>query len=367
MPTRSGLIISHPHQPECDLTDMELWNSLLASTGLQLDANRVRSADDAADVAAARSGAIAVPLVHLRGIAADGEEAAAFLHNLFSNDVKGLPEDAAQWSSFNSPKGRMLASFLLWRADGGYRLALSADLHEAILKKLRMYVLRSKVALKDAEDRALIGVSCETLAECLAKANLPVPAAPMKCSHRNGVSVIRLDAKRAIVDAPVDQVADIWTSLCAQDVTPAGTAAWQWLDVQSGIPLITEATQDAFVAQMLNYEIIGGVNFQKGCYPGQEIVARTQYLGKLKKRMYRLQGPNHTEAAVGDDLFAPSFDDQAIGKIVTVAPAPNGGIEALAVLQIQAADEGKIFLKAPDGVKLRLAALPYPLDVPQAK
>ncbi|QID17952.1 folate-binding protein YgfZ [Nitrogeniibacter mangrovi] len=343
---------------------MEYWNSILAAAGLEHDALSIKSADTAAELAAARSGAIMVPLVHLRGIAAEGEDATDFLHNLFSNDVRKLPDDAAQWTSFNSPKGRMLASMLLWHADGGYRLVMAADVHEGILKKLRMFVLRSKVALQDCgEARALLGVSCDALAECLAKAGLPVPAAPMKCSQRNGISVVRLDARRALVDLPAEQLAEVWARLGEQGVRPAGTAAWHWLDVQCGIPLITQATQDDFVAQMLNYEIIGGVNFKKGCYPGQEIVARTQYLGKLKKRMYRLLGPGNAPAHVGDELFAPAFGDQAVGKLVTVAPAPNGGIEALAVLQIQAADEGQIFLGSLDGTRLRLASLPYPLDV----
>lgn len=343
---------------------MTTWNTLLDGTGLRVDGDRIVSDDASADVTKVRKGAVMVPLVHLRSIAAEGEEVTGFLHNLFSNDVKNLASDSAQWTSFNSPKGRMLASMLLWHADGGFRLALAADLHEGILKKLRMFVLRAKVALKDtAGQRELLGVSSDTLAECLAKANLPVPAAPMKCSQRNGVSVIRLDPKRVIIDAPADALADIWAQLSDQAVAPAGTAAWNWLDVQHGIPLVTQATQDDFVAQMLNYELIGGVSFKKGCYPGQEIVARTQYLGKLKKRMYHLQGPSNTEAKVGDELFAPAFEDQAIGKLVTVAPAANGGVEALAVLQIQAAEEGQIFLGAPDGTKLRLAALPYSLEV----
>jgi len=347
---------------------MTIWNTLLDGTSLRVEGNRIVSDDASADVANVRKGAVMVPLVHLKGIEAQGEEVTDFLHNLFSNDVKKLSADSAQWTSFNSPKGRMLASMLLWHADGGYRLALAADVHEGILKKLRMFVLRAKVALKDGtEDRVLLGVSSDVLAECLAKANLPVPAAPMKCGQRNGVSVIRLDAKRVVIDAPADAVADIWSQLQAQSVAPAGTAAWNWLDVQNGIPLVTEATQDDFVAQMLNYELIGGVSFKKGCYPGQEIVARTQYLGKLKKRMYHLQGPGNTDAKVGDELFAPAFEDQAIGKLVTVAPAPNGGVEALAVLQIQAAEEGQIFLGSPAGTKLRLAALPYSLDAAQGQ
>jgi len=345
---------------------MTYLNTLLDGTGLRVDGNRILCDDASTDVSHARKGAVMVPLVHLRSICAQGEDATDFLHNLFSNDVKKLSPDSAQWTSFNSPKGRMLASMLLWHADGGYRLALAADLHETILKKLRMFVLRAKVTLSDAgQERALLGVSSDSLAECLAGANLPVPAAPMKCSQRNGVSVIRLDPKRVVIDAPISAMQDIWTQLAAREVMPASTAAWNWLDVQNGIPLVTEATHDDFVAQMLNYELIGGVSFKKGCYPGQEIVARTQYLGKLKKRMYHVQGPNNTEAKVGDELFAPAFDDQAIGKLITVAPAPNGGVEALAVLQIQAAEEGQIHLGSPGGIKLRLASLPYSLDTPQ--
>ena len=225
---------------------MTIWNTLLDGTSLRVEGNRIVSDDASADVANVRKGAVMVPLMHLKSIEAQGEEVTDFLHNLFSNDVKKLPADSAQWTSFNSPKGRMLASMLLWHADGGYRLALAADVHEGILKKLRMFVLRAKVALKDGtEDRVLLGVSSDVLAECLAKANLPVPAAPMKCSQRNGVSVIRLDAKRVVIDAPTDAVADIWSQLQAQSVAPAGTAAWNWLDVQNGIPLVTEATRRA--------------------------------------------------------------------------------------------------------------------------
>ncbi|MCB1962463.1 MAG: folate-binding protein YgfZ [Rhodocyclaceae bacterium] len=347
---------------------MTHWTPILADTPLTLAADAtVLAADATRDVAQARDGAVMVPLTHLRSISATGEDAAGYLHNLLSNDVKKLPDDAAQWTSFNSPKGRMLASMLLWHIDGGYRLTLAADVHAAMLRKLSMFVLRSKVKLADGgATRALLGVSCPTLSDCLGGAKLPVPAAPMRAATRDDVCVIRLDPTRAVIDAPADAMAAIWQALAARDVAPAGTAAWQWLDVQAGIPLITERTQDAFVAQMLNYELIGGVNFKKGCYPGQEIVARTQYLGKLKKRMYRVLAPSNTAPAVGDELYSPAFDDQSVGKLVTVAPSPTGGFEALAVMQMQAADSGQLHLGAPDGAPLRLASLPYALDVPAA-
>ncbi|MFV0664159.1 YgfZ/GcvT domain-containing protein [Denitromonas sp.] len=343
---------------------MDHWTSLLASTDLHLDGDIVTSAKASADVVRARDGDIMVPLTHLGVIDAVGDDATVFLHNLFSNDVKKLGHDAAHWTSFNSPKGRMLASMLLWHGEAGYRLALSADLHPALLKKLSMYVLRSKVKLSDGRStRALIGLSSMMLSERLGAARLPVPAAPLRTSTRDGVTVIRLDTRRAIIDAPVERLAEVWDALAAIDVAPATTLAWQWLDVQAGIPMVTQQTQDDFVAQMLNYELIGGVNFQKGCYPGQEIVARTQYLGKLKKRMYRLTAPASATPATGDELYAPAFENQSVGKLVTVVPSPNGGFEALAVLQMQAADAGEIHLRATDGPKLRVATLPYALEV----
>ena len=133
---------------------MHLWNQILANTGLRLDGDSVVADNPVVDVTHARDGAVMVPLVHLNAIAAVGEDAPAFLHNLFSNDVKKLPADSAQWTSFNSPKGRMLASILLWHADGGFRLAVSTDLHAAMLRRLSMYVLRAKVKLADGRRSA---------------------------------------------------------------------------------------------------------------------------------------------------------------------------------------------------------------------
>ena len=346
---------------------MDLWTQLLSPAGLSLEGDRVTGAKPAVDIVRARDCDIMVPMTHLGLIDAVGEDATGFLHNLFSNDVKKLGADAAHWTSFNSPKGRMLASILLWHGAEGYRLALSADVHPEMLKKLSMYVLRSKVKLADSSAaRAVLGLSSKTLSERLGAAKLPVPAAPMRASTRDGVTVIRLDARRALIDAPAEKMADLWAVLLDGGVAPACTQAWQWLDIQAGIPVITKATQDDFVAQMINYELIGGVNFHKGCYPGQEIVARTQYLGKLKKRMYRVTAPSNATPGVGDELFAPGFDDQSVGKLVTVTPSPNGGFEALAVIRMQAAEGGVIHLGTPKGPALRLATLPYALEAPAA-
>ncbi len=305
---------------------------------------------------------IAVPLLHLGVIRSHGEDSAPFLHNLFSNDVKKLAADAAQWNSFNTPKGRMLASFLIWPEDGGHRIVLSADILPTMLKKLSMYVLRSKVKLDDAgTDTVLIGVSGKQAGALLATAGMNPVAERMHYSAADDWRCIRLDDANFMLAVKMTSAARVYQSLLDAGATKAGTSAWQLAMIRAGLPLITAATQEEFVAQMLNYELIGGVSFNKGCYPGQEIVARTQYLGKLKKRMYRVHVPVEVAPAPGADLFTPEFGDQSAGKLVNVAPSPDGGFEALAVMQMSSAEAGEIHIGSPSGPLLRLLALPYPL------
>ncbi len=342
------------------------WTAFLATQGARIDDSGARVALPPADGAAT----VLVPLLHLGLIHSQGAESAPFLHNLFSNDVKKLAPEAAQWNSFNSPKGRMLASFLLWGTPEAHWLAMSADLQPALLKKLSMYVLRSKVKLQDAgTDHALLGLAGPEAAERLSQAGLPVPDAPMQRVAHGGGNVIRLDARHFVLAFPVAEAIAIFNALQQAGAHPAGTDAWQLAMIRAGLPLVTTATQEEFVAQMLNYELIGGVSFNKGCYPGQEIVARTRYLGKLKKRMYRvhIDGASAPAPTPGADLYAPDFGDQSAGKLVNVAPCPEGGFEALAVLQMSSAEAGEVHLASPDGPRLRLLELPYALNAEAAR
>lgn len=338
------------------------WTDYLARSGATFVDHGIRF--DHIEPPETDADVLAVPLVHLGVMRTLGEDSAAYLHNLFSNDVKKLGAAAAQWNSFNTPKGRMLASLLMWSEADGHRIVVSADILPAVLKKLSMYVLRSKVKLDDAsDDIALIGVSGENARQALQAAGIDVPAADMQQTSRDGVRCIRLNASNHVVAVSADKAAAIHQAVLAAGARSAGTSAWQLAMIRAGLPLITAATQEAFVAQMLNYEVIGGVSFNKGCYPGQEIVARTQYLGKLKKRMYRvhLHGDTTPPPAPGSDLFTPAFGDQSAGKLVNVAPAPDGGFEALAVLQSSCADSGDIHLGGPDGPMLAMLELPYSL------
>ncbi len=279
-------------------------------------------------------------------IRASGEEAAGFLHNLLTNDINHLAEGTAHHAGLCTPKGRLLATFLIWREGGDYYLQLSADILPAILKKLSMYVLRSKVRLADVTaERALIGVVGAPLG----------PAEAMRTAPCEGGSAIRLDADRVVLAVPAGAT--------PAGLPPAGAlAGWHLAEIEHGMPRITAATQELFTPQMANYELpaVGGVSFQKGCYPGQEVVARTQYLGKVKRRMYRAK----LESLVppGTEVFSPEAGDQHCGAVVLSAPAPAGGCECLLVVQSSAAEAGEVHVGSPSGPRAEILPLPYAVD-----
>lgn len=289
-------------------------------------------------------------------IRASGEDAAGFLHNLLTNDIQHLAADGARNAGLCTAKGRMIASFLIWREGNDYLLQLSADILPGILKKLSMYVLRSKVKLADlSAERVLIGVS-GTQAEALVGQFATMTTAPFE-----GGAAIRLDAQRYVLAVPADQSAAVISRL-AEKAQPADLAAWHRGEIEQGIPRIVAATQEAFVPQMVNYETaaVGGVSFQKGCYPGQEVVARTHYLGKVKRRMFRAK--LDTAFPPGTDVFTPETGDQHCGALVLTAPSPEGGFECLLVVQSSGAAAGEVHVGKPDGPRLQLLPLPYTVE-----
>ena len=316
-----------------------LWRSFLESCeAVFADASPelLHFGDAADELKTAQQRTVLVPLTHLGLIEARGDDAKSFLHSQFTSDVNHLAADAAQHSAWCTAKGRMQASFLLWRQEESYQLVLATDLQEAVQKRLQMFVLRAKVKLASLnEETILLGLAGPQAAEALADAALPCPAEPMRTVGAAGVTVLRLDARRFVVAAPQAAMAALWQKLTVK-ARPAGLPVWRWLDIQAGLPLVTAATREEFVPQMADFEKIGGVSFHKGCYPGQEIVARTQYLGKVKRHLYRLTSGELLQA--GADLHSPDNPDQTCGKVVSAAPAPEGGFIALAVVQANFAD-----------------------------
>lgn len=339
----------------------------LITKSLQTMANNWLQSLDTADATSgldATHTTTITPLAHLGLIAVRGDDAASFLHNLLTNDVTGLGANDVRRAGFCTPKGRMLADFLVWRDVDGVILQLSADLLPPLLKKLSMYVLRAKAKLSDAsESMARIGLAGPQAHALLAQQGLPQPT-PLQQQAFDGGTVIGLDAQRFEIVIAADKVAALWSALRAGGAQPAGIDTWHSLDVAAGIPLITAATSEEFIPQMVNFELIGGVGFKKGCYPGQEIVARTQYLGKIKRRMYRAH-VDGTAAAAGTQVYSTETGDQSCGMVVTSAAVP-GGFDLLLVAQSSAAATGELCLGAPPGAPnsaaLRLLTLPYAVD-----
>ncbi len=296
----------------------------------------------------------------------DGADAASFLQGQLSSDVRALVPGALQLSSYNSPKGRMLASLVLARpaADGSYLAVLAADLAVGIGKRLSMFVLRARVSVGTGDlGRTLLGVTGTGCRAAVAAA-LGVDLAPGFAQQDDDRVTMALPDGRILVELTHAHAPDIGEALAlhARHETSEG---WSRAGVEAGVPLVTAATSDRFVPQALNWDALGGIGFQKGCYPGQEIVARMQYLGRLKERLYAFTATGAPPPA-GARLFAAAFDDQACGTVVNSAALSAGGALLLAVVQRVAAEEDIVHVGAPDGPALTRRALPYPVPEPAA-
>jgi len=337
---------------------IEPWKTFLQSQGALFENDVVLNYGDASlERSAAASGTIVADLSQLGVIAFRGEETATFLQGQLTNDVRTLHADAAQWSAYCNPKGRLLGNFLMWRQSEDYCLQLSAEILASVQKRLSMFIMRAKVQARDASDETVRLVVAGKQAVAAVTATMGgVPEAAMRSIAAEAGQVIRVGDDKFVLSIAPARAEAVWQVL-RESATPVGAPVWDWLRLNAGIPMIVAATQELFVPQMVNLEVIGGVNFQKGCYPGQEIVARSQYLGKLKRRMFLAHV--EAEAAPGDSLYSADFEGQVTGTVVNAAPAPTGGFDVLAVVQVESANTQTLHLKAADGAALSLKPLPY--------
>jgi hypothetical protein len=295
-------------------------------------------------------------LTHLGLIRAQGDDAAKFLHGQLTNDFSLLGLSEARLAGFCNAKGRLQASvigFKLGPAD--ILLLCSQDLLAATLKRLGMFVMRAKLQLTDASnDFVVFGLVGDAVAN--AAKNIAGYAYSVWAKHEflNG-SLVNLypadGTARALWVAPVGAAAPAGDTLTAE--------LWAWGEVRSGIVTVTQPIFEALVPQMLNYESVGGVNFKKGCYPGQEVVARSQFRGTLKRRAYLAHAAESLHA--GDELFLQPDASQPCGLVVQSANAPSGGCDAIVSMQISAFEAGQVHARSPQGPQLTLSAAPYPL------
>jgi folate-binding protein YgfZ len=299
-------------------------------------------------------------------IAAEGADAVQFLHSQLTNDIKSLSENHACLAGYCSTKGRLLATLLVWKTakttEETVFLELPAELQESFQKRLQVYVMRSKVTLSHITgSTALLGILGNAAALQLAEWFPSLPTTPYESVHNEAGILIRLaDAQ----DMPRyqwvmnQQVCEqIWPTL-SEKLPILPEHIWSLSEIHAGIPHILLATQEKFVPQMVNYELIGGVNFKKGCYPGQEIVARSQYLGKQKRRMVLAQIDNAI-VQEGTEIFAIDDESQPCGMIVNAQPNEFDGSDCLVEIKTISMNDGVVRLRS--GEVCRWLDMPYSL------
>lgn len=342
------------------------WSIHLQKLGGHItESNAVQFMEPRDEVRSATNGNVLAILDHLAVIRVNGEDSEVFLQGQFSNDIKQLTLTHAQLSSWCSPKGRVLTQLLVVRQQSAYLLILPRAVLDSTLKRLRMFVLRSRVTLEDASGSLICLGSAGTASSAHINqlyTNSPTPDYAVQIS--GDVCIVRIPGitTRYLLIAPPDTFIAQWSKLSnAQVIT--GNTPWQWLDVQAGLPTVLPGVVDEFVPQMLNLELLGAVNFKKGCYPGQEIVARTHYLGKVKRRLYKAHINQTNTLPIGQDIYHSGENEQSIGKIVSAQPAPHGGMDVLAVIQREAAESGKLQIGPSLEQQLQLQPLPYSLDL----
>lgn len=342
------------------------WYSFLEQAGAHIADGAVRDFGGAAhERKAVGTEALLADLSHFTPIRIHGADAEKFLQGQLTSDVRLLDDKRSQLAAYCSPKGRALAVTRLFRSGERYHCALPAALVEPSLNRLRKYVLMSKVVFEVADGEVHIGYADpHGDARLHAALGAAPPTEPEAVIHVDEVSVVRVRdaAARYELFGPVARMRELWQRLAAH-ATPAGAGAWEALEIAAGLPCVYPETADAFVPQMLNLDLLGGISFKKGCYTGQEVVARTHYLGKLKRRMYRLHCADAVPPAPGTPLFGSALRaDESAGSVVRAAAAA-GGSTLLAVLQMDAVD-GELRLGELGGPRCDVVPLPYPLDAP---
>ncbi|MCC2974402.1 folate-binding protein YgfZ [Massilia sp. IC2-476] len=348
---------------------MSNWTDTLSSMGARFHIDEAAQVEDfgRALTAAELADGFVAPVTDLGIIAVAGDDAASFLHNQLTNDVEHLGLGEARLAGYCTPKGRLQATFLYWRDADAVYLQLPRTIQPPLQKRLTMFVLRAKAKLRDATDEApfaaVLGIGGGKGETALRRHVAQLPdAAYGKVDGQSG-TVIRLadvfGAPRYLWLTDAETATAALPGL-AGELALGGNQAWQLASIHAGVPQVTAATQEQFVPQMVNLELLGGVNFKKGCYPGQEIVARSQYLGKLKRRT-ALATVANPAARAGDEVFSMLDPGQPCGMVVNAAANGLGGADLLVEMKLDALGED-VRHGAAGGPQLSFQHMPYHLD-----
>lgn len=341
------------------------WEKFLVSNNAIIENNSVKSFGLSVDEEqAAYSNFVLADLSHYTLIEASGDDVIEFLQGQFSNDIKLVTEELGQLSAYCNPKGRILANFRIFKRNDHYFLRLHSDIAEATLKRLRMFIMRSKVELQNSSDTlSRIGIAGINATSALSEIFSELPKNTDESLTENELTIIKLAGilPRYEIHGPLEKIKELWEKSQTEG-TPVGENSWNLLTIRAGIPEIVAETVEAFVPQMVNLQAINGLSFTKGCYPGQEVVARMHYLGKLKRRLFICSAETDTLPISGTPIMVHDENEQKVGQIVSASWTSKNTIELLAVLQIEKAQNNELHIKSSDGPILKLLDLPYQLE-----
>ena len=339
------------------------WKSFLSQNGAEFEGETLTHfGNDERERRAALGGDIICDLSRYRLLAIQGGDARSFLQGQLTNDVDRVTDSTSQLTGFCTPKGRLIANFRILQNGSTLFAIIPAGIFNSTQEQLRSYVISADVQMGEVSDALVdFGVSGEQ-AETHLQAQLgDLPKNIDDVLQHERHMVIKIAEHRYQVFGNLEDCKSLWSNLDVH-CTPVSGACWELLNIRDGIPEITSATADAFVPQMLNMDLLNGISFDKGCYTGQEIIARTHYLGKQKRRLYHLDIECDALPQPGDELkTASSGENQYIGTIINVQAASAGDVEALAVVQISSADDESLGLKGQES-KVSLQEPPYGLQ-----
>ncbi|MFQ5470025.1 MAG: YgfZ/GcvT domain-containing protein [Gammaproteobacteria bacterium] len=342
------------------------WKKFLVAAGANFDQDYVVDfGNPVRERLVINAGNIIADLSHQGLIAVQGQDAQSFLHSQFTNDMKRVDTATSQLSGYCNPKGRLLAIFRVYQIDDGYILSLPMDMVESIISRLQKFILMARVRVHDASHTmAHIGLSGPQGDIKLKEITGATPERINAVVQIEGLTIARIPgpSPRFEIFGSFDAVETLWSKLDVH-AAPVGRDAWDLLDIQQGIPSIVMETSEMFVPQMVNLELIEGLSFKKGCYPGQEIVARMQYRGKTKRRMFRAHITQDSDysPAPGTQIYAPDQTEQSIGNLVIARRSPDDGYNLLIVVAIEYATTKNLRFYGKDGPAITLKQLPYEL------
>jgi folate-binding protein YgfZ len=344
------------------------WKEFLIDNGAEFDADELISfGNPSRERRIPPQGSILSDLSDRGIIEVHGKDATDFLQNQFTNDISKVTENSHQLSAWCNPKGRVITTFRIFKRNNNYYLTLSADLVDLVIKKLRIFVMMSDVTIEDmskslihfgyAGERAEQELQHIVCSECL-------PAEANQTLQQDTLSILRLPGTvpRFEVFGELEDAKNLWEH-CNVRAAPVSSSGWDYLNIVAGLPVVSESSSTAWIPQMLNLQVIDGVDFNKGCFPGQEVVARLKYLGKNKRRMYRIEINTDQLPEIGQEIYAEGESAYA-GKILTTVINPMGKAEALAVLKIALADRNLSLSKevTEDKGSINILELPYSID-----